>query len=129
MLMPTNLDHTLAAIADPTRRAILQRLAQGEARVTDLAGPFDISLNAVSKHIRMLERAELVLRRRVGRDHFLSFNPQPLENAVAWIAEQHAVWTARLDRLEAVLRAEDAAAEKARQQKSRVTRKVRRRSK
>ena len=74
--MQTDLDHTLAALADPTRRAILQRLARGEARVTELADPFNMSLNAVSKHIRMLERADLVRRRRVGRDHFLSFNPQ-----------------------------------------------------
>jgi DNA-binding transcriptional ArsR family regulator len=127
--MHPDLDITLTAIADPTRRAILQRLAQGEARVTELADPFDISLNAVSKHIRMLERADLVRRRRVGRDHFLSFNPQPLESAVAWIGEQRAVWTARLDTLEALLRAEDAAAETARQRKPRATSKTRRRSK
>ena len=71
----TRLDHTLGALADPTRRAILLRLTEGEARVTDLAAPFDISLNSVSKHIRILERARLVKRRRVGREHFLS--PQP----------------------------------------------------
>ena len=127
--MQIDLNHTLAALADPTRRAILQRLAQGEARVTELADPFDMSLNAVSKHIRMLERADLVRRRRVGRDHFLSFNPQPLESAVAWIAEQRAVWTSRLDTLEALLRAEDAGAETARQRKPRTTSKTRRRSK
>src|SRR5690606_28682318 len=62
----TSLDHTLAALADPTRRAILQRLTRGEARVTELAEPFPISLNSVSKHIRMLERADLVRRRRSG---------------------------------------------------------------
>ena len=108
--MQTSLDHTLAALADPTRRAILQRLAQGEARVTELADPFAMSLNGVSKHIRMLERADLVRRRHAGREHFLSLNPQPLDEAAAWIVNQRALWTARLDTLEALLRAEDAAA-------------------
>jgi DNA-binding transcriptional ArsR family regulator len=108
--MQTTLDHTLTALADPTRRAILQRLAQGEARVTELADPFAMSLNGVSKHIRMLERADLVRRRHVGREHFLSLNPQPLDEAAAWIVNQRAAWTARLDTLEALLRAEDEAA-------------------
>ena len=108
--MQTTLDHTLTALADPTRRAILQRLAQGEARVTELADPFAMSLNGVSKHIRMLERADLVRRRHAGREHFLSLNPQPLDEAAAWIASQRAAWTARLDTLEALLRAEDEAA-------------------
>jgi DNA-binding transcriptional ArsR family regulator len=101
------LDDTLLALADPTRRAILRRLARGEARVTDLARPFAISLNAVSKHIRMLERAGLVSRRRAGREHILAFNPEPLEGAAAWIAEQRAFWTARLDALGALLEDED----------------------
>jgi DNA-binding transcriptional ArsR family regulator len=108
--MQTTLDHTLMALADPTRRAILQRLAQGEARVTALADPFAMSLNGVSKHIRMLERADLVRRRHVGREHLLSLNPQPLDEAAAWIVNQRAAWTARLDTLEALLRAEDKAA-------------------
>ena len=98
------LDLTLAALADPTRRAILQRLAQGEARVTELARPFAISLNSVSKHIRMLERARLVRRRRAGREHLMSFDPQPLDEAAAWVAAQRAFWTARLDALERELR-------------------------
>ena len=103
-----DLDDTLIALADPTRRAILQRLSRGEARVTDLAEPFDISLNSVSKHIRILERAELVKRRIEGRDHFLAFNPAPLESAAEWIERHRAFWTGRLDALEAALRAEDA---------------------
>jgi DNA-binding transcriptional ArsR family regulator len=101
-----SLDQTLIALADPTRRAILQRLSQGEARVTDLAGPFSISLNSVSKHIRMLERAKLVRRRRAGREHLLTFNPQPLAEAAAWIEAQRALWTARLDALDRLLRAQ-----------------------
>jgi DNA-binding transcriptional ArsR family regulator len=98
------LDRTLTALADPTRRAILQRLAQGEARVTHLARPFAMSLNSVSKHIRMLERAGLVRRRRAGREHLMSFNPEPLDEAAAWIAARRAFWTARLDALERELR-------------------------
>jgi DNA-binding transcriptional ArsR family regulator len=105
-----NLDHTLIALADPTRRAILQRLSRGEARVTEIAEPFDISLNSVSKHIRILERAELVRRRISGREHFLTFNPAPLESAAEWIERHRTFWTGRLDALEAALRAEDAVA-------------------
>jgi len=101
------LDHTLGALADPTRRAILDRLAEGEARVTDLAAPFDISLNSVSKHIRILERAQLVRRRRVGREHFLSRNPRSLDEAVAWIDRLKDHWNRRLDRLEKALEEED----------------------
>src|ERR671911_1650238 len=100
MTVQANLDQTLMALADPTRRAILQRLSRGEARVTELARPFAMSLNSVSKHIRVLERADLVRRRRAGREHLLSFNPQPLDEAAAWIETQRAFWTARLDALE-----------------------------
>ena len=96
---PARLDQTLGALADPTRRAILFRLAEGEARVTDLAAPFDISLNSVSKHIRILERAQLVRRRRVGREHFLSRNARPLDEAAAWIDRLREHWNRRLDRL------------------------------
>src|SRR6185436_12531650 len=78
------LDDTLIALADETRRSILKRLAAGEARVTEVAAPFDISLNSVSKHIRILERAGLVRRRIAGRDHFLSLEPGPLDAAAAW---------------------------------------------
>ena len=100
MATQTNLDQTLTAIADPTRRAILRRLSQGEARVTEVARPFAMSLNSVSKHIRMLERARLVRRRRIGREHLLSFDPEPLDEAAAWIEAQRAFWSARLDALE-----------------------------
>ena len=101
------LDNTLIALADPTRRAILARLSRGEARVTDLAAPFDISLNSVSKHIRMLERADLVRRRRAGREHLLTLNPQPLDAAQAWIETQRALWTQRLGALDAIFQAQD----------------------
>ncbi|GAB4524870.1 MAG: metalloregulator ArsR/SmtB family transcription factor [Amphiplicatus sp.] len=108
-MQPDALDHTMLALADPTRRAILDRLQrEGETRVTDLAAPFPVSLNAVSKHIRLLERAALVRRRRVGREHFLAFNPSPLDAAAAWIEEKRAFWTNRLDALERALSADDA---------------------
>jgi DNA-binding transcriptional ArsR family regulator len=103
-----DLDDTMVALADETRRSILQRLAAGDARVTEIAAPYAISLNSVSKHIRILERAGLVRRRIVGRDHFLSLDPAPMDGVAAWIQRERAAWTARLDRLEAVLRAEDA---------------------
>jgi DNA-binding transcriptional ArsR family regulator len=104
MAHQADLDRTMVALADPTRRAILRRLAQGEARVTELARPFAMSLNSVSKHIRMLESARLVRRRRRGREHLLSFNPEPLDEAAAWIEAQRAFWSARLDALERELR-------------------------
>ena len=105
-----DLDDTLVALADDTRRQILKRLASGDARVTEVAEPFDISLNSVSKHIRILERAGLVSRRVAGRDHFLSLDPAPLDAAAAWMQRERAAWTHRLDKLEAALRAEDAIA-------------------
>jgi DNA-binding transcriptional ArsR family regulator len=108
------LDKTLLALAHPARRAIIQRLSKGEARVTALAEPFAMSLNAVSKHIHVLERARLVRRRRAGREHLLSVNPTPLDEAAAWIAAQRAIWTERLDTLEALLRAEDRSGARAR---------------
>jgi DNA-binding transcriptional ArsR family regulator len=114
------LDATLLALADPTRRAILQRLARGEARVTELAEPFEMSLNAVSKHIRVLERARLVRRRRSGREHLLSFDPAPLEGATAWIDAQRAFWKGRLEALDEMLKAEDRAAAATRKTKGRI---------
>jgi DNA-binding transcriptional ArsR family regulator len=112
-----DLDSTLGALADPTRRAILARLSEGETRVTDVAAPFDMSLNAVSKHIRVLERARLVQRRRAGREHFLTVNRAPLDEAAEWIETQRALWTRRLDTLEALLREDDRAADKQRKRK------------
>jgi DNA-binding transcriptional ArsR family regulator len=111
-----DLDDTLVALADPTRRSILKRLAGGDARVTEVAAPFAISLNSVSKHIRILERAGLVKRRIEGRDHYLSLDAAPLDAAAAWMQRERAAWTQRLDKLEAALRAEDAI-DKARQRR------------
>jgi DNA-binding transcriptional ArsR family regulator len=97
------LSRTLLALADPTRRAILRRLADGDARVTDLSAPFDMSLAAVSKHIRVLEQAGLVRRTVRGREHLLAFDARPLRPASEWIASQRGAWERRLDRLEALL--------------------------
>jgi DNA-binding transcriptional ArsR family regulator len=98
------LDAALTALADPTRRAILARLADGEARVTEVAKPFPISLNAVSKHIRMLEKGGLVRRRVAGRDHYLTINPTGLDEAAQWIEDQRALWQWRLAELDRLLK-------------------------
>jgi DNA-binding transcriptional ArsR family regulator len=98
------LDATLIALADPTRRAILARLADGEARVTQIAQPFAISLNSVSKHIRMLERAALVRRRIEGREHILTLNRSGLDEAAQWIEEQRSLWAWRLGELDRILK-------------------------
>jgi DNA-binding transcriptional ArsR family regulator len=106
MATARKLDDILGALADPTRRAILLRLSRSDARVTDLAAPFAISLNSVSKHIRILERAQLVERRKIGREHVLSKNPRPLLEAAAWIETLQAKWHSRIDRLEQALNEE-----------------------
>ena len=97
------LNRTLLALSDPTRRAILRRLADRDARVTDLSAPFDMSLAAVSKHIRVLEKAGLVRRTVTGREHRLAFDAGGLVPVSEWIAAQRGVWERRLDALEAVL--------------------------
>jgi len=104
-----DLDRTLVAIADPVRRQILQRLAVSEARVTDVAAEFPISLNSISKHIRMLERAGLIERRVSWREHTLRFRPEPLAAAQQWIASQQMYWANRLQAIDDLLTAEDAA--------------------
>ena len=119
-----HLDDTLIALADDTRRRILQRLAAGEARVTEVAEPFEISLNSVSKHIRILERAGLVRRRVAGRDHFLALEPEPLDRLTQWMQQTREFWSSRLDALEAALRADDAIKAAARSSKRTVKRKA-----
>jgi DNA-binding transcriptional ArsR family regulator len=95
------LDYVLTAISDPTRRAIIDRLTRGPARVTDVAEPFDMSLNAVSKHIKVLESAGLVRRVRNGREHTLELDAEPLQHVKSWVLRYEPYWTERLDRLEA----------------------------
>src|SRR5258705_3624849 len=98
------LDDILTAISDPTRRAIIDRLSRGPARVTDLAAPLPMSLNAVSKHIKVLEHAGLVRRARNGREHTLALDAAPLREVARWVSHYERYWNERLDRLEAVFR-------------------------
>ena len=97
------LDAVFAALADPTRRAIIERLSRSEARVTDVAEPFPMSLNAVSRHIRVLEASGVVERRRQGRDHILSINTHALDEVDLWIERTRRYWEARLDAMEGLL--------------------------
>lgn len=101
------IDAALAALADPTRRALLEQLRGGPSRISDLAAPLPMSLNAVSKHIKVLERAGLVARERVGREHRLRARPEGLAPAAAWIADMQAFWAERLDALEMALGEEE----------------------
>ena len=97
------LDAVFAALADPTRRAIIERLSRHEARVTEVAEPFDMSLNAVSKHIRVLEASGVVERHRRGRDHILSINTRSLDEVDDWIDWMRRYWEHRLDAMERLL--------------------------
>jgi len=102
----SNIDRVSAAIADPTRRAIMERLARGPARISDVAEPFPITLTGFCKHVRVLERAGLVRRTRHGRENTLELSPQPLRHVARWILKYERFWEARLDRLEAFFAAE-----------------------
>ena len=97
------LSATFSALADPTRRAILARLASGEASVTELAEPFDISLPAVSKHLKVLERAGLIARNREAQWRRCRLEAAPLRGAADWLDLYREFWEERLDRLEAYL--------------------------
>jgi DNA-binding transcriptional ArsR family regulator len=95
----TALDATFGALADPTRRAILARLAKGEAMITELAEPFRVSLPAISKHLRVLESAGLLEREIDGRIHRCRLAAQPMKNAAAWIEQYRAFWELQFDAL------------------------------
>jgi DNA-binding transcriptional ArsR family regulator len=94
------LSNVLGAVSHPSRRAILDRLAQGPARVTEIAAPFDMSLNAVSKHLKVLEAAGLIRREVVGREHVIEFDATPLREVSGWVHEYERFWTQHLDRVE-----------------------------
>jgi DNA-binding transcriptional ArsR family regulator len=104
-----SLDTVFHALADPTRRAMLRRLADGERGIGDLAAPFDMSFAGASKHVRILERAGLVRREVRGRTHVCTLEAAPLAEADQWLSFYQRFWTERLDALEAILRDEDAA--------------------
>jgi DNA-binding transcriptional ArsR family regulator len=97
------LDQVYGALADPTRRAILGILTEGEVTVGSLAERFPISLNGVSKHVKVLERARLVQRSVRGREHRLRLNAEPLREAAMWLDHYRTFWGTRLDALEAFL--------------------------
>jgi DNA-binding transcriptional ArsR family regulator len=98
-----NLDATFAALADPTRRAILARLATGEATVNELAAPFAMSQPAISKHLKVLERAGLISRGREAQRRPRKLEPRPLADATDWIERYRRIWEANYKRLDAVL--------------------------
>jgi len=106
--MPTDLDdpltRTFAALADPTRRAMLARLASGEATVSQLAEPFAVSLPAISQHLKVLERAGLVVRTREAQWRPSRLQVDPIDEAVDWLLARRRTWDSRMDRLEAHLR-------------------------
>ena len=100
---PDHLSATFSALADPTRRAILARLASGEMSVTELAKPFEISLPAVTKHLKVLERAGLIARGRTGQWRPCRLEAKPLREAADWIERYRVFWEQSLDRLELYL--------------------------
>jgi DNA-binding transcriptional ArsR family regulator len=101
---PRLLNRTFAALADPTRRRILEHLAHGDRCVTDLARPYSMSLPAVSKHLRVLENAGLIRRRRSGRVHSLKLHAAPMKEAQQWIEEYRKFWEESFDRLDEYLK-------------------------
>ena len=103
--MPTDeLSRTFAALADPTRRSILTRLAEGEATVNELAKPFTMSLPAISRHLKVLEGAGLIVRSREAQWRPSRLQADPLDDAVEWVQSRKRTWEARMDRLDAHLR-------------------------
>jgi DNA-binding transcriptional ArsR family regulator len=93
------MDGALAAIADPTRRKILERLANGPERISDVAGRFPMSLTGFCKHVRVLERAGLVLRTKHGRENILELRADPLREVASWVLKYECFWNNRLARL------------------------------
>jgi DNA-binding transcriptional ArsR family regulator len=103
-MTPDPLSATFAALADPTRRAILARLALGETSVTELAQPFDMSLPAVSRHLKVLERAHLIERGREAQWRPCKLAPEPLKEVSSWLEQYRRFWDESLDRLDAYLK-------------------------
>ena len=102
---PEQLTTVFFALADPTRRAILERLRQGEASGTDLARPFSISVPAISKHLRVLEHADLILHRKDGRTHRFRLAAGPMQEAADWLEHYRHFWEEQLDSLDTYLQA------------------------
>jgi len=100
MSVMEQLTDVLNAISHPTRRAIIGRLANGPARFLDIAEPFDVALNAVTKHLKLLERAGLIEREKQGREVLISLRPEPLRLVAGWVHEYERFWNERLDQFE-----------------------------
>ena len=104
MFFVDQLTDVLTAISHPTRRAIIERLANGPARFLDVAKPFDTALNAVTKHLKLLERAGLIEREKRGREVYISFRGEPLREVAEWVHEYELFWNERLDQFERYFR-------------------------
>src|SRR5689334_20052015 len=102
-MVENHLDATFQALSDPTRRGMLASLALGEKSVGELAEPFRMTFAGASKHVKVLEGAGLIARRRVGRTHLIRIEAKPLEEAERWLRQWEKFWTVRLDRLEALI--------------------------
>jgi DNA-binding transcriptional ArsR family regulator len=98
------LSNILTAISHPTRRAIIAQLAAGPARFTDIAKPFDTALNSVTKHLKLLQRAGLIERKKLGREVFISFRAEPLREVAGWVHEYERFWNTQLDQFEQYFR-------------------------
>src|ERR1041385_3970295 len=106
-MVEERLDTTFRALADPTRRGMLATLALGEKSIGELAEPFAMSFAGASKHVKVLEEAGLIARRRVGRTHLISIDAKPLEEAERWMRQWERFWNSRLDRLQALVESEE----------------------
>jgi DNA-binding transcriptional ArsR family regulator len=102
-MVEERLDTTFRALADPTRRGMLASLALGDKSIGELAEPFAMSFAGASKHVKVLEDAGLIARRKVGRTHLISIDARPLEDAERWMRQWERFWTGRLDRLQALV--------------------------
>src|SRR5450432_2086753 len=98
------LTDVLTALSHPTRRAIIEQLAHGPARFLDVAKPFNTALNSVTKHLKLLERAGLIARKKQGREVLISFRGEPLRQVAAWVHEYERFWNERLDQFEQFFR-------------------------
>ena len=105
-MVENRLDTTFRALADPTRRGMLASLALGDKSIGELGEPFAMSFAGASKHVRVLEEAGLLSRRKVGRTHLISLNAEPLAEAERWLKQWEKFWTVRLDRLEALIKSD-----------------------
>ena len=105
-MVENRLDNTFRALADPTRRGMLANLALGEKSIGELAAPFEMSFAGASKHVKVLEEAGLIARRKQGRTHLISIEARPLEEAERWLRQWEKFWSSRLDRLQALVEAD-----------------------